>query len=407
MNAFTECTENKPIKKYVNRPNNQRHDIRVPPRHVRSSSYLPAVEAQPQDSTKLPDPGEEITVTITQSNESQEQKVKCKVRISCIDQSQPGKVPEKQDSGNQNGLYRKAMISDFLGKRSSDLKTGDLTIAGDLEGQLIKLLVNTAWSMCFSNRRAACKEDIWLTAGAHNRWVRSDRQDNGEKVPVLGKIDVPLKLNGIVYQSQFHVIQSLTHEVTLGRDFLQEHGAVIDLENSPLTLKDRPLKLSATSTSGNDRVMGAFVFPSPTKSTLERGTSSTDYKKSDVKISPGKEKYQKNTYQCSFKWSFWIFLLVVFYLFMTSRAQWLDESHLAERESKGKSCFAMQYQVKTQEKAFVTSLDHHSKWFTETFAHNWHEPYISGGCRPYPAHLKNNSHRTDDEKNECDVLLLR
>ena len=178
VNAFTECTENKPIKKYVNRPNNQRHDIRVPPRHVRSSSYLPAVEAQPQDSTKLPDPGEEITVTITQSNESQEQKVKCKVRISCIDQSQPGKVPEKQDSGNQNGLYRKAMISDFLGKRSSDLKTGDLTIAGDLEGQLIKLLVNTAWSMCFSNRRAACKEDIWLTAGAHNRWVRSDRQDS-------------------------------------------------------------------------------------------------------------------------------------------------------------------------------------------------------------------------------------
>ena len=82
------------------------------------------------------------------------------------------------------------------------------------------------------------------------------------------------------------------------------------------------------------------------------------------------------------------------------------ESHLAERESKGKSCFAMQHQVKTQEKAFVTSLDHHRKCSTKTFAHNWHDPYISGGCTPYPAHLKKNSHRTDDEKSECDGLLL-
>ena len=29
---------------------------------------------------------------------------------------------------------------------------------------------------------------------------------NGEKVPVLGKIDAPVKINGIVYQSKFHVI---------------------------------------------------------------------------------------------------------------------------------------------------------------------------------------------------------
>ena len=100
------------------------------------------MEVQPQDSTKIPDTGEEITVTNTQSNERQEQKVKRKVRISRIDQSQPAEVPEK-DSGNQNGLYGKAMISDYLETTSSDLKSGDLTIAGDLEGQLIKLIVDS------------------------------------------------------------------------------------------------------------------------------------------------------------------------------------------------------------------------------------------------------------------------
>ena len=134
------------------------------------------------------------------------------------------------------------------------------------------------------------EEDIWLTASPHNKWfIPSVKTISGEKVPVLGKIDAPVKINGNVYQSQFHVMQNLAHEVLVGRDFLQQHGLVIDLKNSPLTLKDRPLKISTTSTQGNDR-----VFPSTTNrnSTPERGTASTDYKKNDLKISPGKEKYQ-------------------------------------------------------------------------------------------------------------------
>ena len=406
VNAFTACTENKPIKEYVNRPNNQRHGIPVPPRPAQSSSYLPAVEAQPQDSTKVPGTGEEITVTIAQSNESQEQKVKRKVKISRIDQSQPGNVHEKQDSGIQNGLYRTVMTSDFLGKTSSDLNTGDLKIAGDLEGQLIELLVDTGACVSAIDEQLVRKIYGSQPACITDGFIPSVKTINGEIVPVLGKIDVPVKLNGIVYQSQFHVMQNLAHEVILGCDFLQEHGAVIDLKNSSLTLNDRTSKLSTTFTQGNDGVMGTFVFPSTTKSTPESGTVSRDFKKSDLKISPGKEKYQNDTHQCSFKWSFWIFLLVVFYLFTTSRTQSLDESHATKRESTSKICNATQNQAKAQDKALVTSLDHHSRWFTKTFAHNWHDPYISDGCSPYSAHLKDNSHRTADKENECDVLLL-
>ena len=52
MNAFVTCTENKPIKKYVNRPNNQRHDILVPLRPVGSSGYLPAVDESQEHKVK-------------------------------------------------------------------------------------------------------------------------------------------------------------------------------------------------------------------------------------------------------------------------------------------------------------------------------------------------------------------
>ena len=330
------------------------------------------------------------------------------MRISRIDQFQPEKVTEKQDSGNQNGLYRKTMksnISDFFGKTSSDLRTGDLTIAGDLEGEPVEILVDTGACVSAIDEQLVKKIYGSQPARIADGFIPSIKTVSGEKVPVLGKIDVPVKLNGIVYQSQFHVIHNLAHEVILGCDFLQEHGAVIDLKHSFLTLKDGPSKLSTTSTQGNDCVMGTFVFPSPTKSALERGTY-TDYMKSDLKMSPVKEKYRKYTHQCSFKWSFWIFLLVVFYLFMTSRAQSLDESQSTERDIKVKSCNDTQNPDKTQDKALVTSLDHHSRWCTKTFAHNWHDPYISGGCMPYSAYLKNNSHRTDDKENECNVPVL-
>ena len=405
VNAFTACTDNKPIKKHVNRPNYQRHDILVPPRLARSSSYLLAVKAQPQDSVKVSDPGEEITVTITQSDESQEQKVKRKVRISRIDQSQTEKVPEKQDSGNQNGLYRRTMksnISDSFGKTSSDLRTGDLTIVGDLEGQPVEILVDTG--ACVSAIDEQLVKRIYGSQAARitDGFIPSVKTVNGKEVPVLGMIDVPVKLNGIVYQSQFHVIQNLAHEVILGCDFLQEHEAVIDLKHSTLTLKDGPSKLSTKSTQGNDCVMGTFVFPSPTKSALERGTY-TDYMKSDPKRSPVKEKYQKYTNQCSFKWSFWIFFLVVFYLSMTSRTQSLDESESTERDIKVKSCNDSQNLDKTQDKALETSLDLHSRSFTTIFAHNWHDPYISGGYTPYSVHLKDNSHRTDGKLKKMNV----
>ena len=400
------CTKTRPIKKYVNRPSNSRQDIPVPPRDARSSRHLPSVQAQPKDSTKLPDPVGETTGTVTQANESQERKVKRKVRNSSP-QSQPGHVPEKQDSDNENGIHRKTMIPVFPEKSSSALKTTDLTIVGDLDGQSVELLVDTGACVSAIDEQLVKKIYGSQPASMTDGFVPSVKTVNGERVPVLGMIEVPVKLAGTLYQGQFHIMPSLTHEVILGRDFLQKHRAVLDLEKGSLTLTDRPLKLSTTSTSRNNRVMGTFVFSPSKTSTLAKDTSCNVYKKSDIQISSGKEEYRKTTHHFPFQWSFWIFLLVAFYLFMTSRAHILDELQLTEREKKGNSYNATQNQAKTQETASVTLLDHHSKCFIKTFAHNWHHPYIRGGCTPYFAHVKVNSQSIDGEGNECDALLLR
>jgi len=65
--------------------------------------------------------------------------------------------------------------------------------------------------------------------------VPSIKTISGERVPVLGKIDMPVKINGCIYQSQFHVMQDLPYEVILRQDFLLKNNAVIDLRNKCLT----------------------------------------------------------------------------------------------------------------------------------------------------------------------------
>ena len=54
---------------------------------------------------------------------------------------------------------------------------------------------------------------------------------------MLGKITIPLQLQGGEYTCEFHVMQNLAYDAILGRDFLQKHGTLIDLVDSTLSFK--------------------------------------------------------------------------------------------------------------------------------------------------------------------------
>ena len=109
-------------------------------------------------------------------------------------------------------------------------------ISGELEGQSVELLIDTgAWVSAIDERFV---KNIYghypkqMTDGE----VPSVKTISGDRVPVLGKIDMPVKINGCIYQSQFHVMQHLPYEVILGQDFLLKNNAVIDLRSKCLTL---------------------------------------------------------------------------------------------------------------------------------------------------------------------------
>ena len=51
---------------------------------------------------------------------------------------------------------------------------------------------------------------------------------SGVAVPLLGMISILIHLNGREHSFEFHVMQTLAYDATLGRNFLQKNGVIID-----------------------------------------------------------------------------------------------------------------------------------------------------------------------------------
>ena len=140
------------------------------------------------------------------------------------------------------------------------LQPSDLPTTGEIASKLVQLLVDTG--ACVS---AIYEQFVHKTYGQFlpkmtNGSLTSVQTISGDKVPVLGKISVPLKLNGFEYSCGFHVMKNLAYDAILGRDFLQRHQARIDFETNSLTFKgstDVRKKRESTSVSELP-VMGTY-----------------------------------------------------------------------------------------------------------------------------------------------------
>ena len=129
--------------------------------------------------------------------------------------------------------YRQSKPSDDFHSCKNDfkLKCNDLTTEGEIAGQVVQLLVDTG--ACVS----AIDVQLFTKIYGHFPPNMSKGSPSGEKVPVLGKITLPLQLQGREYTCEFNVMQKLAYDAILGRDFLQKNGAPIDLLDSTLSFK--------------------------------------------------------------------------------------------------------------------------------------------------------------------------
>lgn len=83
---------------------------------------------------------------------------------------------------------------------------------------------------------------------------------SGERRPILGQATLPLEVNGQLYQCQMYVIDDLDYEAVLGRDFLEEKGAVIELQDRTVQLTDST-PLECLPTTQVVRAVTTYVKP--------------------------------------------------------------------------------------------------------------------------------------------------
>ena len=173
-------------------------------------------------------------------------------QISCKQVSLPTTNHRQSKSVAQQG-------NDFSSaKKESMLKCSDLTTEGEIAGQAVQLLVDTGACVSAIDEQFFAKMYGQFPPNRSEGSLSSVQTVSGEKVPVLGKITIPLQLQGREYTCEFHVMQNLAYDAILGRDFLQKNGALIDLVDRTLTFKETGYVGEQASTK-TVPVMGTFL----------------------------------------------------------------------------------------------------------------------------------------------------
>ena len=128
-------------------------------------------------------------------------------------------------------------------KESSQAKPRDLTVSAQLNGQSIKALVDTGAAISVIDKE--------VLQEVHKEQLLQLQTDNlgdvktvsGEALPILGMFTTALDIANGSFSCTFIVVQDLLYDALLGRDFLRENGAIINLKESILQLdgkRDEP-----------------------------------------------------------------------------------------------------------------------------------------------------------------------
>ena len=229
----------------------------------------------------------------------------------------------KRDKTTADDQQRKERVS-LSYESTATLNFSDLTVEGKIAGQTVQLLVDTGACVSAIDEQLFTKIYGQSLPKMTDGSLSSVQTVNGEEVSVLGKISVPLQLHGREYFCKFHVMQNLTYDAILGRDFLQNNGAQIDLVDSTLSFKaaGRPRKPSSTTSVP---VMGSFLPSSrPKKFTVKKTVTTHVDPAPFAKILVSKlvHRSEKNK-EMAFHRSLLVLILLL-YLLTASHAQKID-----------------------------------------------------------------------------------
>ena len=155
----------------------------------------------------------------------------------------PSRVCPVRVSSQSHSQSSPLQSSKNVDKGSSQAKPRDLTVSARLNGQSIKALVDKGAAISVIDKEVL--QDVYKDRRPqlHIDNLGDVKTVSGEALPVLGMFTTPLDIANGSYSCTFLVVQDLPYDALLGRDFLRENGAIINLKESTLQLdgkRDEP-----------------------------------------------------------------------------------------------------------------------------------------------------------------------
>ena len=262
---------------------------------------------------------------------------------------------------------------------SEKLKDSNMMITGDIAGQTVNFLLDTGACASIIDKKLLnkiCDQGATILTNGSVQFVETIA---GQKVPLLGKVEIPVKINGVLYRSCFQVVQGLSHNAILGQDFLQAYGAVIDFKNKRLILEDTSLYFKEMSRATEECIIPTYALR------FRRNQRSATFQASQSRktptISKNAVKPQKTGKSAALqlkipfmfeKFISWFILLVVIHLCFASQALNLPQVQPTTQKLNN-----THYYRQSVEKELFPFPKYDGRWTTETHTHNWHQPVSS------------------------------
>ena len=142
-------------------------------------------------------------------------------------------------------------------------KPRDLTVTATVNGQEIKLLVDTGAGISVIDETFLLELYANQIPALCTSSTTQVKTVSGESLPIKGTLKVSLQIAGGTYPCDFHVVRNLSYTAVLGRDFLRAHGAVINLKNGTLRLDNDP-----PDASSEKNLHGTCVIPPQSESVI-------------------------------------------------------------------------------------------------------------------------------------------
>ena len=134
----------------------------------------------------------------------------------------PNQKPRKSQMSNQSSVQLPLV-------NEADTYPSNLITKGKIAGKPVRLMLDTGASV------SAIKEEVLKEIYGD---VPFSTVQTGKDNLQLRRITLPLYLKESQFPCEFQVVQNLTYDAILGRDFLQVNRAMIDLDNNTITPKE-------------------------------------------------------------------------------------------------------------------------------------------------------------------------